>query len=228
MAGNVLNLPLRPPAVLAKSVASLDLLTGGRVELGLGAGGFWDAIEAYGGGRLSPAESVTALSEAIDVIRGIWGESDLRVARGGTFHAVRGAKPGPAPAHRVEIWLGAYKPRMLRLIGQKADGWLPSLGRMRADELAAAHKAIDDAAVAAGRDPASIRRLANVPGRFGPSSAGLLSGPVAQWVKQLTDLAVEHGFSTFILAGDEVNDYERIAEEVIPAVRENVARARAN
>src|SRR6478735_12583464 len=53
LAGNVLNLPLRQPAVLARSVASLDLLAGGRIALGLGAGGFWDAIEAYGGTRLT-------------------------------------------------------------------------------------------------------------------------------------------------------------------------------
>ena len=46
---NVTNLPLRPPFVLAKTVASLDLLSRGRVELGIGAGGFWDAIEAAGG-----------------------------------------------------------------------------------------------------------------------------------------------------------------------------------
>ena len=49
LAPNVANLPLRPPAVLARSVASLDILSGGRVELGLGAGAFWDAIEANGG-----------------------------------------------------------------------------------------------------------------------------------------------------------------------------------
>ena len=52
VAPNVANLPLRPPAVLARSVASLDLLSGGRVELGLGAGAFWDAIAAMGGPRL--------------------------------------------------------------------------------------------------------------------------------------------------------------------------------
>lgn len=228
LAGNVLNLPLRPPAVLAKSIATLDLLSGGRVELGLGAGSFWDAIEAYGGGRLSPGESVTALSEALDVIRGIWGQADLREARDGTFHAVRGAKPGPAPAHRVEIWLGAYKPRMLRLVGRKADGWLPSLGRMTDGQIATANRTIDEAAEAAGRQPSSIRRLANVPGRFGPPSAGLLDGPVEQWVDQLTSLALHHGFSTFILAGDDVGDYERIAHDVIPAVRAAVQRERGS
>src|SRR5215204_3014677 len=72
VAPNVLNLPLRQPAVLARSAASLDLLSRGRVELGLGAGAFWDGIEAMGGPRRTPGESVEALSEAIDVIRGIW------------------------------------------------------------------------------------------------------------------------------------------------------------
>src|SRR3954447_19141121 len=67
LVGNVLNLPLRQPVVLARSVASLDLLTGGRVELGLGAGGFWDAIEAAGGRRLNPGEAVDALEEAIEI-----------------------------------------------------------------------------------------------------------------------------------------------------------------
>ena len=51
---DVASLPLRPPAMMAKAAASLDLLSGGRVELGLGAGGFWDAIEAYGGPRRDP------------------------------------------------------------------------------------------------------------------------------------------------------------------------------
>ena len=72
LSGNVLNLPLRPPAVLARAVASLDLLSGGRVELGIGAGAFWDAIEAMGTPRLTPPESVEALEEAIDVIRALW------------------------------------------------------------------------------------------------------------------------------------------------------------
>ena len=51
LSGNVLNLPLRQPAVLARAAASLDLLSGGRVSFGIGAGGFWDAIEAMGGRR---------------------------------------------------------------------------------------------------------------------------------------------------------------------------------
>ena len=68
ISANVHNLPLRQPAVLARSVASLDLLSGGRIELALGAGGFWDAIEAMGGRRLTAGESVGALAEAIDIM----------------------------------------------------------------------------------------------------------------------------------------------------------------
>ena len=103
-------------------MASLDLLSGGRVALGLGAGGFWDAIEAYGGTRLTPGQAVDALTEGIEVIRGIWDTGDRSVlAVDGTHHHVRGAKRGPAPSRQVPIWLGALKPRMLRLVGRVAD-----------------------------------------------------------------------------------------------------------
>src|SRR4249920_2293351 len=126
---DVANLPLRPPAVLAKSAASLDLLSGGRFELGLGAGGFWDAIEAYGGPRRSPGEAYAALDEAIDVTRKVWsGERNLRFD--GTYYhlggAHSGANSGPLPAHPIGIWLGVHGPRALRLTGAKADGWVPS------------------------------------------------------------------------------------------------------
>src|SRR5712692_7439156 len=73
------NLPLRPPAVLAKAAATLDLLSGGRFELGVGAGGFWDAIKAYDGPVRTPGESVSALEEAIQVIRLMWsGQHGIR------------------------------------------------------------------------------------------------------------------------------------------------------
>lgn len=69
VATNVANLPLRQPVVLARAAATLDRLTGGRVELGLGAGAFWDVIVAAGGPRRTAKQSVDALVEAIAVIR---------------------------------------------------------------------------------------------------------------------------------------------------------------
>lgn len=228
LAPNVANLPLRPPAVLARAAASLDLLSGGRVDLGLGTGAFWDAIAAMGGPRRTPGEAVDALSEAIDVIRGLWDTSTREILRvDGTHYRLDGAKRGPAPAHPIGIWLGAYKPRMLRLTGEKADGWLPTLGRMDDAAIRAANAAIDDAALAVGRDPRAIRRLANVMGTFGDSPGAYLRGPAENWVEVLAGLALEHGFSGFLLAGDDVAAYPRIAAEVIPAVREAVAAERA-
>lgn len=230
LAGNVLNLPLRPPAVLARAAAGLDRLTGGRVELGLGAGAFWDGIEAMGGTRLSPGEAVTALGEAIDVIRGIWAADEReRLVVDGDHHAVRGARRGPAPAHDIGIWLGAYKPRMLALTGAKADGWLPSFGYVESlGALAEANARIDDAAREAGREPRAVRRLLNIGGAFTSGrSAGFLQGPVQQWVEQLAGLTLEQGFSGYVLASDDERDLQVFGQEVAPALREAVARHRA-
>ncbi|GAA4937967.1 alkanesulfonate monooxygenase SsuD/methylene tetrahydromethanopterin reductase-like flavin-dependent oxidoreductase (luciferase family) [Nonomuraea thailandensis] len=229
LSGNVINLPLRPPAVLARAAASLDLLSGGRFELGLGAGGFWDAIEAMGGRRLSPGQAVDALSEAIDVIRGVWDAGNrARLRVDGTYYQVDGAKRGPAPAHDIGIWLGAYKPKMLRLTGAKADGWLPSLPYIQSlDQLAEANATIDAAAAEAGREPAAVRRLLNITGRFGAAGDRFLSGPPEQWAEQLAVLTLEYGFSGYILMADDAAVIRTFGEQVAPGVRELVAVERA-
>ncbi|MGH2554630.1 MAG: LLM class flavin-dependent oxidoreductase, partial [Actinomycetota bacterium] len=159
---DVANLPLRPPAVLAKAAASLDVLTGGRFELGLGAGSFWEAVEAMGGPRRGPGEAFRATEEAIDVIRLIWsGERGRRYQ--GKFYSLAGVNTGPRPAHPIGIWIGAGGARMLNLIGRKADGWVPSMWPgMTAEVLSKGIHAIEDAATAAGRDPTSIRRILNL------------------------------------------------------------------
>src|SRR6266571_4344753 len=194
LAPNVINLPPRQPAVPARSAASLDLLSGGRVELGLGAGAFWDATEANGGRRLSPGQAVAALGEAMEIIRQVWDTSQRGGVRvNGDRYRVAGAKRGPAPAHDIGIWVGGHKPRMLELIGRSADGWLPSLSYLEGGiaQLADFNAVIDEAAAAAGRDPRSVRRLLNISGEFARTGSGLLTGPVAQWVEELAGLAVD-------------------------------------
>ncbi|WP_245601655.1 LLM class flavin-dependent oxidoreductase [Hamadaea tsunoensis] len=226
LSANVLNLPLRQPVVIARSAASLDLLSGGRVELGIGAGGFWDAIEAAGGRRLTPGQSVDALAEAITIIREIWAADQRGGVRvDGRYHRATGAKRGPAPAHDMGIWVGAYKPRMLRLIGAAADGWLPSLPYLSGGpaDLAEMNKHIDDAAQTAGRDPANIRRLLNIGGQFTQRATGLLAGPPDSWAEDLAGIALDYGISGFIMMGDDPTTIQRYAEEVAPAVRELVA-----
>jgi alkanesulfonate monooxygenase SsuD/methylene tetrahydromethanopterin reductase-like flavin-dependent oxidoreductase (luciferase family) len=207
---DVANLPLRPPAMLAKAAASLDLLSNGRVELGLGAGGFWPAIQAMGGPSRTSGESVSALEEAIEVIRLVWsGGRGLRFD--GRFYQLAGLNAGPPPAHPIGIWLGAYKPRMLALTGRAADGWVPSLGYLKPDDMNEANARIDDAARAAGRDPSAIRRVLNVGGDL--------------TAEDFATLVLEHGFDTFITSPDAGDAF---IEEVVPKVRELVAEGRGS
>jgi alkanesulfonate monooxygenase SsuD/methylene tetrahydromethanopterin reductase-like flavin-dependent oxidoreductase (luciferase family) len=199
---DVANLPLRPPRMMAKAAASLDVLSGGRFELGLGAGAMWDGIEAMGGRRLSARQSVDALEQAIVDIHEFWlGE---------------GKFDGPQPAHPIGIWLGAYKPRMLRITGSLADGWIPSQSYLPPDQVPEAMQRVDDAAQAEGRDPAQIRRLYN-----------LISDepPVAE---QIADFATELGFDSFIFSPADAGAVEALAAELIPAVRDEVARRRSS
>jgi alkanesulfonate monooxygenase SsuD/methylene tetrahydromethanopterin reductase-like flavin-dependent oxidoreductase (luciferase family) len=223
---DVANLPLRPPGVMAKAAASIDLLSGGRFELGLGAGGFWDAIEAYGGPRRTPGEALEALAEAIEVIRMVWsGERNLRFE--GQHYRLKGAHSGPVPAHPIGIWLGVTGPQALQLAGRVADGWVPSFrGDLKKVFDMAAR--LDEAASEAGRDSASIRRILNVGGEITDSASnGVFRGPVDQWADELTDLAVNHGFDTFILWAEGEGQLARFAEQVVPAVRAQVSAERA-
>jgi alkanesulfonate monooxygenase SsuD/methylene tetrahydromethanopterin reductase-like flavin-dependent oxidoreductase (luciferase family) len=207
---DVANLPLRPPAMLAKAAASLDLLSNGRVELGLGAGGFWPAIMAMGGPARTAGESVSALEEAIEVIRLMWsGGRGLRFD--GRFYQLAGLNAGPPPAHPIGIWLGAYKPRMLALTGRAADGWVPSLGYLKPEDMREANARIDDAARAAGRDASAIRRILNVGGDL--------------TAEDYATLVLEHGFDTFINSPDAGDAF---IDEVVPMVRELVAARRGS
>jgi alkanesulfonate monooxygenase SsuD/methylene tetrahydromethanopterin reductase-like flavin-dependent oxidoreductase (luciferase family) len=225
---NVANLPLRPPAMLAKSVATLDVLSGGRIELGLGAGFFWEGIAAMGGPTRTPGEAVEALEEAIQIIRGFWsGERSVRFE--GKHYQVLGARTGPRPVHEVGIWVGAVGPRLLRLIGRMADGWIPSITYVPPDRLPEMQAIIDESALAAGRRPQDIRRVYNLMGTIGEGRRqDLLDGPAAQWVDQLTHFAVELGMDTFMFwpTSDPIQQIEIFASEVAPAVREAVARIR--
>lgn len=228
---NVANLPLRYPAVLAKQAATLDILTGGRVELWLGAGAFWDAIAAYGGPRRTPAEAYAGFNDALHILRGMWDGTNRSLSYEGEIYSVKGARPGPIPAHRIPLWAGAMGPKMLRLTGRMADGLSISLSYVPPESLPRFNNLLDEGAEQAGRSPDEIRRGYNVGGtiRSGAGSAGELAdgrivGTAGYWVDQLVRFYTEYRQDTFVFwgGGDIAQQIEVFAREVAPRVKERV------
>jgi alkanesulfonate monooxygenase SsuD/methylene tetrahydromethanopterin reductase-like flavin-dependent oxidoreductase (luciferase family) len=210
---DVASLPMRPPAMIAKAAASLDIISGGRFELGLGGGAFWQAVEGMGGTVRQKGEGLPALEEALGIIRqALDVGAERRVVRNeGVFYSVM-YPAGPAPAHRVEIWIGAMSVGALRLIGRAADGWIPGGGLSRAAEFPRLNAVIDEAATAARRDPRSIRRIANL---------GALSTDPRESIDSLLTLATDYGIDGFVLwpADGSTQAVDRFASEIVPAVR---------
>ncbi|MDT0468951.1 LLM class flavin-dependent oxidoreductase [Streptomyces gibsoniae] len=224
---DVANLPLRPPAMLAKAAASLDLLSGGRVELGLGAGA---AVQHGGGGmggpRRSMKEAIEALEEGIAVIRRVWAASDEPAVYDGKHYRLEGVVPGPAPAHPIGVWVGAYGPRMVELTGRLADGWLPSFPYLDPAAFLKVNKSVDDSAVAASRSPSDVRRLYNIIGRIDPAGSGQFNDGPDSWIERLVELAVEGQVSGFMITpmADHDHQIEVFTAEIVPAVREALSK----
>ncbi len=228
---NVANLPLRPPATLAKAVASLDVISGGRVELGLGAGAFWRGVNAFGVEPRTPGEAYQAFEDALYIIRGMWEHAGGSFTYKGEIYHVQGAQPGPAPTHPIRIWVGASGPRMLNLTGRMADGVLVSSPYESPPRLLEINQQINEGAAQAGRNPDEIRRGYNLMGmidfgQIGGKPAGLkegtLYGTPADWVEMLQRYYHDYGQDTFILwpLAEKPEEQLRIfAQEVVPAVK---------
>jgi alkanesulfonate monooxygenase SsuD/methylene tetrahydromethanopterin reductase-like flavin-dependent oxidoreductase (luciferase family) len=227
---NVSPLPLRPPVMLAKAIASLQVLTHGRVILGLGAGGFPEYLAAFGAPSLSPGESVAALDEGIQLFRRLWSNNQA-ISFEGDYYRTTGARFGPTPEPAVPIWIGGSKPRMLRLTGRQGDGILLSTPRIPLADLPAINATIDEAARGAGREPGAIRRAYNVMGDIvdtgGQDSAAGSGGKyrVDVWIRDLTAYAREGRIDTFIFwpNHDRHAQLRRFAVEVVPGVRAALA-----
>jgi alkanesulfonate monooxygenase SsuD/methylene tetrahydromethanopterin reductase-like flavin-dependent oxidoreductase (luciferase family) len=157
-----LNVPYRYPYILAQEAASLDVISGGRVILCLGTG-FEPSRQNYLNAGLpfgAPGERFRDMHDAIAILRGVW--SGERFSHKGRFYSVEDVAPSVRPVNgTIPIWVGAGGPRMLRLAGQLADGYMKNLGWGPLDDVRALNDAVSDAARAAGRDPYAVRRVMN-------------------------------------------------------------------
>ena len=229
---NVANLPLRPPQLLAKQAVTLDVITNGRMELGLGAGSYWDAIEAFGTPRRAPGVAYGSFREALDIIRHMFDHPGKTLHYNGDHYQAAGLRPGPAPAHRIPIWVGAGGPRMLRLVGRKADGLITSnlyIGEARLRQM---NEIMDESAEKAGRKTTDVRRAYNLMGMldFGqtelPEKISGWSGKPREWVEKIIFHYNELKMDTFIFWPSGANAMAQIevyAAEVIPAVQAELA-----
>jgi alkanesulfonate monooxygenase SsuD/methylene tetrahydromethanopterin reductase-like flavin-dependent oxidoreductase (luciferase family) len=216
---NVANLALRPPAMLAKAAATLDLISGGRVLLGVGAGSPAGDAPSYG----APLPSVAALEEALQVLRLMREPGPVSFA--GVHHRLEGAMPGPI--RRVPLWVGAFRPRTLALTGRYGDGWQsPANLYVPPSAVPERQRIIDEAAEAAGRDPREVRRCYNVVGVIRPGGRGSeeearpVEGPPEFWVDAIGRYRDELGFDSVVFSplGDDVRaQAELFAEKVLPS-----------
>jgi alkanesulfonate monooxygenase SsuD/methylene tetrahydromethanopterin reductase-like flavin-dependent oxidoreductase (luciferase family) len=231
---NVTNVPLRPAPMLARTVTSLSALSGGRVVLGMGAGGLWDRISDMGVPRLSPGDAVDAFEEAIVLVKMLSGGGSP-VTYQGRHYQVKNLEPAPVGA--PPVWTGSVGPRSLAATGRAADGWIPGhAADWLSERYQVSRPIIDEAAAAVGRDLREIRTVFNLPGRITDqplaaprdSDGRWIGGSAGQWVEELTGAVLEHGASGFMLFSSDggvpdIVSLGRWANEIAPAVREAIA-----
>jgi alkanesulfonate monooxygenase SsuD/methylene tetrahydromethanopterin reductase-like flavin-dependent oxidoreductase (luciferase family) len=232
---NVTNLPLRPAPMLARTVTSLSALSGGRIVLGMGAGGLWDRISDMGVPRLPPGDAVDAFEEAIILVKKLTSGGPPVTYRGRHYQV---NQIDPAPVAAPAVWTGSVGRKSLAATGRVADGWIPGHA---ADWLSQRYRAsrpvIDEAAAAVGRDPREVRTVFNFPGQITdhPLAATRdrdgrwIGGSADQWAEELSGAVLEHGAAGFMLFSPQggtpdTDSLARWAREVVPAVREAIAK----
>jgi probable F420-dependent oxidoreductase len=160
----VLNMPFASPALVAKQLASLDVLSGGRLDAGLGLG--WSA-EEYAASGVAMARRGARGEEFLAVLKALWTQDVAE--HHGEFYDLPPVRSAPKPAQRPHppLLLGGGAEPALRRAGRLADGWV-SASRAGKAAIAAAIPVIAEAAAEAGRDPGALRFVARVPVRPGP------------------------------------------------------------
>jgi F420-dependent oxidoreductase-like protein len=228
----VYSIGYRHPAVIAKAISAIDLLSGGRATLGLGAGWFEGEYRAYGMPFPSAPERLRQLREAIQCVTRLLRDDTVDFA--GDYFSLQDARCEPKPAQaRLPVWVGGGGERMtLRIAAEHADGWnVPFVG---VEEFAHKREVLEQHCERAGRDPDTIERGVNVPLAWDERALAASFGPLATYVRpsaltgstqQVIDKVGafrDAGAQWVIIAVRAPVDVEglvRFASEVIPAMR---------
>jgi probable F420-dependent oxidoreductase len=182
----VFNMPFISPALVAKELASIDIVSGGRLDAGFGNG--W-SDEEFGATGASKRDGGRRADEFLAVVRKVWGPDP--VAHEGRFYQMPSASVAPKPVQKPHppIYLGGRSPAALRRAGRFCDGWVsPSQGDP--EGLSEAVKVVREAAAAAGRDPAALRFVIRGAVRVRPAGSpetGPDRRPLTGTVEQIKD-----------------------------------------
>lgn len=214
----VTGITYRNPALLAKIATSVDHLSGGRLEFGVGAAWASNEHEMYGISGLD--HRVGLLSEGLQVVKSLW--THERTDFDGRYFKLRNAVANPKPIQKPypPIWIGSGGPATLRLTARHADVWNVSGGAGRTVEGAIeAAQRLDEACAAIGRDPASIRRSVQL--AYAEDEVAALPDTLGRYV--------EAGFTELVLMvgssgggsgpADPARAAAEVAERVLPEAR---------
>jgi probable F420-dependent oxidoreductase len=169
----IIILPQRQTALVAKQAAEVDLLSRGRLRLGVGLG--WNAVEYEGLGK-SFSDRGRRITEQVDLLRRLWTEES--VSFDGAYEKVTGAGVAPLPVQRpIPVWFGAASPPAYRRAGRLADGWFPMVPPGHGLEEARAM--VEEAATGAGRDPGNLGLEGRV--SWGDGGAEKLAEQAGRW-----------------------------------------------
>jgi alkanesulfonate monooxygenase SsuD/methylene tetrahydromethanopterin reductase-like flavin-dependent oxidoreductase (luciferase family) len=212
----VTGITYRNPALLAKVATTVDHLSGGRLEFGIGAAWAANEHEMYGISGLD--HRVGLFSEGMQIIRSLWTQE--RTNFEGRYFTMKDAVANPKPVQKPypPIWVGSGGPTMIKLTARHADVWNVSGQAGRDVESAVvASGQLDEACAAIGRDPGEIRRSVQVP-------AGIDANEIAERVHAFADA----GFTEVIMMlsggnmptdSDPVKTAAMLAEQVLPQLR---------
>ena len=191
----------RHPAVLAQQCVSLDHMSGGRFELGIGWGSVPTEFDVFGVGSTEPRDRVERLRETLEVLRAIWAGETVDFE--GEFHHLRAARQGPRPLGRIPVVIGGVGPKTLRLVREHADWWNVHVGHV--DRVPELRDQVGDARVSIQKmvalvpDEASRARVTELTTkRFGYSSPVIGTAPeIVDYFGGLRDQGVERTYAWF-------------------------------
>lgn len=189
----VTGVTYRNPAILAKMAVTVDHITGGRMDFGIGAGWHEDEHRGYGIEFPSPGARVEMLDEALTVIRRLWTEESVTFS--GRYFTLTDALCEPKPVQRPHppIVIGGSKPKMLRLIARQADEWnMPN--RRRPGEWGEVNQRLDEACAEVGRNPAEVHRSVQL--FLHPRKPGQVDKQL-ELLPQFRDLGCQHAVLSF-------------------------------